>query len=73
VWELAEHRYFYIEQLPGHAQHTIIVDDLDARRGDHRTGDRAGEPGAVVSVGFARLVQWIGHANFRYTAARSTG
>jgi hypothetical protein len=34
VWELAEHRYFYIEQLPehaGHAQHTIFVDDLDAR------------------------------------------
>jgi hypothetical protein len=34
VWELAEHRYVYIEQLPehaGHAQHTVFVDDLDAR------------------------------------------
>ncbi|WP_246267016.1 Rid family hydrolase [Nonomuraea typhae] len=33
VWELAEHRYVYIEQQPedaGHAQHTIFVDDLDA-------------------------------------------
>jgi catechol 2,3-dioxygenase-like lactoylglutathione lyase family enzyme len=33
VWELAEHRYVYIEQIPGHAghgKHTIFVDDLDA-------------------------------------------
>ena len=33
VWELAEHRSVYIEQLPdkaGHAMHTILVDDLDA-------------------------------------------
>ncbi|MFC7548133.1 VOC family protein [Plantactinospora sp. GCM10030261] len=33
VWELAEHRYLYIEQLPehaGHARHTVFVDDLDA-------------------------------------------
>ncbi|MGW4587364.1 VOC family protein [Amycolatopsis thermoflava] len=33
VWELAEHRYVYIEHRParaGHAQHTIFVDDLDA-------------------------------------------
>jgi hypothetical protein len=32
VWELAEHRYIYIEQLPEHAGHgklTIFVDDLD--------------------------------------------
>lgn len=32
VWELAEHRYIYIEQRPnhaGHAKHTIFVDDLD--------------------------------------------
>ena len=32
VWELAEHRYVYIEHLPehaGHAMHTIFVDDLD--------------------------------------------
>jgi hypothetical protein len=33
VWELAEHRYMYIEQRPahaGHAKHTIFVADLDA-------------------------------------------
>src|SRR5688500_14267693 len=34
VWELAEHRSVYVEQRPehaGHAMHTILVDDLDAR------------------------------------------
>ena len=34
VWELAEHRYLYIEVLPeraGHALHTVFVDDLDQR------------------------------------------
>jgi catechol 2,3-dioxygenase-like lactoylglutathione lyase family enzyme len=34
VWELAEHRYLYIEKLPeraGHAMHTLFVDDLDDR------------------------------------------
>ena len=34
VWELAEHRYLYIDQRPGHAghaMHTLFVDDLDAR------------------------------------------
>ena len=34
VWELAEHRYVFIEHRPGragHALHTVIVDDLDAR------------------------------------------
>jgi predicted enzyme related to lactoylglutathione lyase len=33
VWELAEHRWVYIEQRPehaGHAMNTILVDDLDA-------------------------------------------
>ena len=33
VWELAEHRFVYIEHLPKHAGHaklTIFVDDLDA-------------------------------------------
>lgn len=32
VWELAEHRYLYIEELPeraGHALQTLFVDDLD--------------------------------------------
>ncbi|CAN5156632.1 VOC family protein [soil metagenome] len=34
VWELAEHRFVFIEERPehaGHAMHTIFVDDLDAR------------------------------------------
>ena len=34
VWELAEHRWVYIEQRPehaGHAMHTVLVDDLDAQ------------------------------------------
>jgi predicted enzyme related to lactoylglutathione lyase len=34
VWELAEHRYLYVEQRPehaGHALHTMFVDDLDER------------------------------------------
>jgi catechol 2,3-dioxygenase-like lactoylglutathione lyase family enzyme len=34
VWELAEHRYVYIEELPeraGHALLTVFVDDLDER------------------------------------------
>ena len=33
VWELAEHRFVYIEHRPehaGHAKHTLFVDDLDA-------------------------------------------
>ena len=34
VWELAEHRYLYIAELPeraGHGLHTVFVDDLDER------------------------------------------
>lgn len=34
VWELAEHRYVYIEVRPehaGHGKHTIFVSDFDAR------------------------------------------
>ncbi|MFI9025465.1 VOC family protein [Streptomyces sp. NPDC053560] len=34
VWELAEHRYVYVEHRPGHAghaMHTLFVDDLDDR------------------------------------------
>jgi catechol 2,3-dioxygenase-like lactoylglutathione lyase family enzyme len=45
VWELAEHRSLYIEQRPeraGHAMHTIIVDDFDARLA--RIADRGLEP-----------------------------
>jgi hypothetical protein len=33
VWELAEHRFVYIEHLPehaGHARNTLFVDNLDA-------------------------------------------
>ncbi len=33
VWELAEHRYLYVVQMPeraGHAVHTLFVDNLDA-------------------------------------------
>jgi hypothetical protein len=32
VWELAEHRYLYIEELPGrvgYAIHAVFVGDLD--------------------------------------------
>jgi hypothetical protein len=32
VWELAAHRFGYIDERPahaGHARHTIFVDDLD--------------------------------------------
>jgi catechol 2,3-dioxygenase-like lactoylglutathione lyase family enzyme len=34
VWELADHRYVYIEVRPehaGHAMHTVFVDDFDSR------------------------------------------
>jgi hypothetical protein len=34
VWQLAEHRYMFIEVRPqhaGHARHTLFVGDLDAR------------------------------------------
>jgi hypothetical protein len=34
VWEVAEHRYVYIVQLPGRAGHALVlsfVDDLDLR------------------------------------------
>jgi catechol 2,3-dioxygenase-like lactoylglutathione lyase family enzyme len=36
VWELAEHRYLFIEHRPEHAGHamlTVFVDDFDARVG----------------------------------------
>src|SRR3712207_4534723 len=34
VWELADHRYLYIDVRPehaGHAMHTVFVADFDAR------------------------------------------
>lgn len=45
VWELAEHRYLYIEEQPedaGHAQHAVFVDDLD--RLVREVADRGLEP-----------------------------
>jgi predicted enzyme related to lactoylglutathione lyase len=33
VWQLAEHRFVFVEQRPehaGHARHLVFVDDLDA-------------------------------------------
>lgn len=36
VWEVAEHRYLYIELLPeraGYAMHTIFAEDFDVRVG----------------------------------------
>ena len=33
MWEVAEHRFVYIVELPehaGHAMHTLFVDDLEA-------------------------------------------
>ena len=34
VWEVAEHRFVFVEQRPehaGHARHLVFVDDLEAR------------------------------------------
>jgi catechol 2,3-dioxygenase-like lactoylglutathione lyase family enzyme len=45
VWELAEHRYLFIEHRPehaGHAMHTVFVDDFDARVA--QIADRGLEP-----------------------------
>ena len=45
VWELAEHRYLFIEVRPthaGHAMHTLFVDDLEERV--RAIGDRGIEP-----------------------------
>lgn len=45
VWEIAPHRYLYIEYLParvGRAMHTLFVDDLDERVA--RIADRGLDP-----------------------------
>ena len=50
VWELAEHRWVYIELRPeraGHAMHTILVDDLDAHLA--QIADRGLEPARRAS------------------------
>ena len=52
VWELAEHRYLYIEELPeraGHALHTVFVDDLDERV--HSISARGIEPASQETYG----------------------
>jgi predicted enzyme related to lactoylglutathione lyase len=52
VWELAEHRYFYIAELPeraGHALHTVFVDDLDERV--ESIGARGMEPASQETYG----------------------
>jgi hypothetical protein len=50
VWELAEHRYLYVEELPeraGRALHTVFVDDLDERV--ESIGARGIEPASQVT------------------------
>ena len=50
VWEVGEHAYVYVVQLPeraGHALHTLFVDDLDRRVADIRA--RGIEPAAEES------------------------
>ena len=52
VWELAEHCYLYIKELPesiGHALLTVFVDDLDARL--ESTGARGIEPASQETYG----------------------
>ncbi|HLN77476.1 MAG TPA: VOC family protein [Nocardioidaceae bacterium] len=52
VWELAEHRYLYIVELPeraGRALHTVFVDDLDERV--ESIGARGIEPASQETYG----------------------
>ena len=51
VWELAEHRYLYIEQLPGPRGHALhaVVNDLDERV--ESIGARGIEPAAQETYG----------------------
>jgi catechol 2,3-dioxygenase-like lactoylglutathione lyase family enzyme len=52
VWELAEHRYLYIDELPdraGYALHTVFVDDLDERV--ESIGARGIEPASRETYG----------------------
>ena len=52
VWELAEHRYVFIEVRPehaGHAMHTIFLDDFDARV--REMADRGIEPALRETYG----------------------
>ena len=50
VWEVAEHRFLYIEvarDRAGNAGHTLFVDDLDARVSGSPPRDRTGDDGVV--------------------------
>jgi catechol 2,3-dioxygenase-like lactoylglutathione lyase family enzyme len=50
VWEVAEHRYLYIDVRPdhaGHAMHLLFVDDFDARM--KTIADRGFEPADQVT------------------------
>ena len=52
VWELAEHRYLYIEELPqraGYALHTVFVEDHDERV--ESIGSRGIEPVSQETYG----------------------
>lgn len=52
VWEVAEHGYIYIKELPerpGHALHILFVDDLDERV--ESIGARGIEPAAQETYG----------------------
>ena len=52
VWELAEHRYVFIEVRPEHAgdaMHTIFLDDFDARV--REMADRGVEPALRETYG----------------------
>jgi len=61
VWELAEHRFVYIEVLPeraGHAMHTVFVEDFDVRlaqiaeRGLNPHEQETYENGVRKAIGF---------------------
>ena len=52
VWELAEHRFVFIEVRPehaGHAMHTIFLDDFDGRV--REMADRGVEPALRETYG----------------------
>ena len=52
VWELAEHRYVFIEVRPehaGHAMHTIFLEDFDTRV--REMADRGIEPAVRETYG----------------------
>src|SRR5712691_3296110 len=56
VWEIAEHRFVFIEQRPehaGHARHLVFVDDLDAlvvQIAERGHAPRSGKPTRTASA-----------------------